>query len=255
MTGSSDDVVVGIHAVERCLSDSPRMVRVLWVQKGSSSRRIGALIELARAAGVRVEFAERKRLDARSGGAAHQGVAADCHAVALAAEDELIDRYDTFGPAPLILALDGVQDPRNLGACLRTAEAAGVDAVLLPKRRSAPVNAAARKTASGAAESLFLVSVTNLVRCLERLKTRGVWVVGATGEAPSAFSDVDLRGPTVLVLGGEEHGLKMLTRKTCDVLAAIPMRGSVGSLNVSVAAGVMLFEAVRQRLATERSPP
>jgi 23S rRNA (guanosine2251-2'-O)-methyltransferase len=254
MSDAGEDLVFGIHAVERLLTEAPRRVRVLWVQKGLKNRRLGELIEIARDAGLRVEFTERRTLDARANGA-HQGIVADCHAVALADEADLMTRYATFGAAPLILALDGVLDPRNLGACLRSAEAAGVDAVLLPKRRSAPVTGAARKTASGAAETLFLVSVTNLVRRLEWLKAQGAWVVGAAGDAPSAWSAVDLAGPTVLVVGGEEKGLKALTRKTCDVLVAIPMQGQVNSLNVSVAAGVLLFEAVRQRLATNAGAP
>jgi len=254
----ADDFVYGIHTAERVIAEAPGRVRTLWIQKGLKNKRIGELIEAARNAGLRVEFTDRRSLDAKAAGA-HQGVVVDCHAVALAPEDDLVARYAGFGPAPLILALDGVLDPRNLGACLRSAEAAGVDAVLLPKRRSAPLNAAARKTASGAAEALFLVSVTNLVRRLEWLKDQGAWVVGAAGDTAgengASWSGVDLVRPTVLVVGGEERGLKALTRKTCDELVAIPMQGQVKSLNVSVAAGILLFEAVRQRLATVATPP
>ena len=145
------------------------------------------------------------------------------------------------------MVLDGVLDPRNLGACLRSAEAAGVDAVLLPKRHSAPLSAVARKVASGAAEQLFIVEVSNLARRLQWLKKQGAWLVGAVGEASLGYSSVDLNVPTVLLVGGEEQGLRKLTREACDYLVSIPMHGKVSSLNVSVATGILLFEVLRQR--------
>jgi 23S rRNA (guanosine2251-2'-O)-methyltransferase len=147
----------------------------------------------------------------------------------------------------LFLVLDGISDPRNLGACLRSANAAGVDAVLLPRRRSAPVNAAALKTAAGGAEGLLLVEVANLARRLEWLKAQGIWVVGAAADAEEDWTRADLRGNCAIVLGGEGEGMRALTRKSCDQLVRLPMRGSVQSLNVSVAGGILLFEAVRQR--------
>jgi 23S rRNA (guanosine2251-2'-O)-methyltransferase len=174
-------------------------------------------------------------------------VVAETAQAELGSEAELELRFASLPQPYLLLALDGVMDPRNLGACLRSADAAGVGAVLLPKSRSAPLSEVARKAASGAAESLFIVAVSNLVRRLEWLKKQGLWVVGAAGDGDVSWSAADLSGPTVLVLGGEGKGLRELTRKTCDQLVSIPMRGGVSSLNVSVATGIVLFEAVRQR--------
>jgi 23S rRNA (guanosine2251-2'-O)-methyltransferase len=239
--------IFGIHAVSAALAQSPERIRVLYVQKGrGGDRRKEALAEQARAHGVRVEFVDRAWLDRRADGA-HQGVFAQSQALELADEKALEAAWPDMPGPRLILALDGVQDPRNLGACLRSAGAAGVQAVLLPKRNSAPLTAAALKTAAGVAENLFLVSVSNLARRLDWLKSQGAWVTGAAGEAARAHYEADFRGDTVLVLGGEEKGLKRLTREKCDQLVRIPMAAGVESLNVSVAAGVLLFEAVRQR--------
>lgn len=245
MSEGGEDRVFGVHAVASLLAEDSTRVRGLWVQSGLRSERIGALIEQAKRAGIRVESHPRVELNARAEGA-HQGVLAFCHAMALADEQELERRWPDF-TQPLLLVLDGVLDPRNLGACLRSAEAAGVDAVLLPKRRSAPLSAVARKVASGAAEQLFIVEVSNLARRLQWLKKQGAWLVGAMGDASVAYSSVDLRVPTVLLLGGEEQGLRKLTRQACDYLVSIPMRGKVSSLNVSVATGILLFEVLRQR--------
>jgi len=236
----------GIHAVQAVLMASPGRVRVLQVQKGRSNERVQQLIELAREAGVRVEFVDRKRLDRRVSGA-HQGVVADCHDLEPVAEAELEARWAHLGEPKLLLILDGVQDPRNLGACLRSAGAAGVDAVLLPRRRSAPLNAVALKTAAGAAESLLIVEVANLARCLDWLAKQGVWIVGADGEGDAPWSEGDFAGDVAVVMGGEERGMRALTRKHCDQTVYIPMARGVESLNVSVATGILLFEVVRQR--------
>ena len=240
-----EDRVFGVHAVASLLAEDATRVRALWVQSGLRSERIGALIEQAKQAGIRIESHPREQLSARAEGA-HQGVLAFCNAVALADEHELERRWPEF-TQPLLLVLDGVLDPRNLGACLRSAEAAGVDAVLLPKRHSAPLSAVARKVASGAAEQLFIVEVSNLARRLRWLKKQGAWLVGAVGEASLGYSSVDLSVPTVLLVGGEEQGLRKLTREACDYLVSIPMHGKVSSLNVSVATGILLFEVLRQR--------
>ena len=241
--------VFGIHAVEALLrNDAPR-VRRLLVQTQRDDARIESILALAAAANVLVETQPRRQLDRLTHQGRHQGVVAETATVDLASEAELELRFPTL-PAPLLLlALDGVTDPRNLGACLRSADAAGVGAVLLPKSRSAPITEVTRKAASGAAEALFIVSVSNLVRRLEWLKQRDVWVIGATADGEVAWDRADLTRPIVLVLGGEGRGLRELTRKTCDQLVSLPMRGSVASLNVSVATGVLLFEAVRQRSA------
>ena len=239
--------VYGIHAVEALLRGDVERVERLLVQTERDDARIAALLDLARAAKVPVEICARRQLDRLTQDGRHQGVVAETAQAELGSEAELELRLPAMRQPLLMLALDGVMDPRNLGACLRCADAAGVDAVLLPKRRSAPVSEVARKAASGAAETLFIVQVSNLVRRLEWLKQQGLWVVGAAGDAAAVWNAADLSRPTVLVLGGEGKGLRELTRKTCDQLVSIPMRGGVSSLNVSVATGILLFEAVRQR--------
>lgn len=241
-------LVYGHHSVRALLEDEPERVRVLYVQKGRPDTRTGELTALAKQCGVRIEGVERRWLDKKVDGS-HQGVVADCHALRLADEADLELRWPTFGAAPLILILDGVTDPRNLGACLRTAAAAGVDAVLVPKRGSAPVNDLVQKTAAGALPALFVVEVSNLARRMKWLAEQGVWIYGADDAAEQSWSAGDFRGAVALVLGNEEKGLRALTREHCDHLIAIPMAQAVSSLNVSVATGVLLFEAVRQRQA------
>jgi 23S rRNA (guanosine2251-2'-O)-methyltransferase len=243
----SVEYVYGIHAVTALLRNDPQRVQRLLVQGDRNDARIEAVVELARAAGLPIESCARKQLDRLTHAGIHQGIVAAAEAAEPGSETELELRWPHLPQPALVLALDGVMDPRNLGACLRSADAAGVGAVLLPKRRSAPLSDVARKAASGAAESLFIVVVTNLVRRLEWLKEQGVWVVGAAGDAPVSWSAADLRRPTALVLGGEGKGLRDLTRKTCDQLVSIPMLGQATSLNVAVATGILLFEAIRQR--------
>ncbi|MEQ8858777.1 MAG: 23S rRNA (guanosine(2251)-2'-O)-methyltransferase RlmB [Pseudomonadales bacterium] len=239
--------VYGIHAVAALLAEHPGRVRALHVQRGRRDARMAELVESARARGIRVESAERSWLDRRCPGGSHQGVLADCHALAPVDEKTFAARWAGL-PAPhLLLVLDGVTDPRNLGACLRSANAAGVQAVLLPKRRSAPLNEAALKAAAGGAEGLMLVEVSNLARRLEWLKDQGVWLIGADAGAPRSWSEADFAVSCAVVVGSEGDGMRALTTRLCDVLVSIPMLGSVASLNVSVAAGILLFEAVRQR--------
>jgi len=182
----------------------------------------------------------------------HQGVVAETGTAPGLGEKELPAFLEALEGPAFLLILDGVQDPHNLGACLRSANAAGVDAVIVPRDRSAPLNATARKVACGAAESLPVVRVTNLARTLRSIREAGVWVYGATGEAESTFYETDLSGPLALVLGGEGRGLRRLTREHCDGLLSIPMAGSISSLNVSVAAGIFLFEARRQRVESRQ---
>ncbi len=241
--------VYGVHAVAALLGSDPGRVRALWVLDGRDDARLRDVVAAANAAGIRIERKGRRELDRATDGGRHQGVLAICAATVLASESEFELRFPLLPDPKFILVLDGVMDPRNLGACLRSAEAAGVSAVLLPKRRSAPVSEVARKTASGAAESLFIVEVTNLVRRLEWLKAAGVWVIGTAGDAATAWTAIDYVKPVALVLGGEGKGMRALTRETCDELASIPMAGAVSSLNVSVATGILLFEVVRQRRA------
>ncbi|TBW11662.1 23S rRNA (guanosine(2251)-2'-O)-methyltransferase RlmB [Azotobacter chroococcum subsp. isscasi] len=238
--------IYGVHAVEALLRHHPRRVKQLWLAEGRQDPRIQALLELARQARVPVGQRERRELDEWAEGV-HQGVVAEVSPSQVWGEamlDELLDRCE--GP-PLLLVLDGVTDPHNLGACLRTADAAGVQAVIVPKDKSATLNATVRKVACGAAEVVPLVAVTNLARTLEKLRQRGLWTVGTAGEAEQELYGLDLRGPTVLIMGAEGKGMRRLTRELCDYLVRLPMVGSVSSLNVSVATGVCLFEAVRQR--------
>ena len=236
----------GIHAVRNALEAAPGRVRRVWIVEGRG--RGGATRELlaeARAANVRVETVDRRALDRVAPGV-HQGVAAQCDVIAPATEAELERRWPEFDN-PFLLVLEGVQDPRNLGACLRTAEAAGVDAVLLPKRRSAPLTATVAKAASGALDRLLIVSVTNLARRLGWLADQGVWLVGGDAAAETELFGFDVPGSVAVVLGGEGTGLRRLTRERCDTLVRIPMAGGVSSLNVSVAAALMLFEVARSR--------
>lgn len=240
------DWVYGVHAVTGVLTHDPSRVRVVYLQRSRHDSRLDGLRELARSAGVRLDLVDRRRLDQLASGP-HQGVVAQCHGTTLMDESEFHGAFADLSQPRLLLLLDGVTDPRNLGACLRTASAAGVQAVLLPKRRSAPVNSVALKTAAGGAEGLMLVQVTNVARCLGWLRDQGVWVVGASLEAQAGWDEADYHGNLALVLGSEDKGLRALTAKCCDQLVGIPMSGTVASLNVSVATGVLLFEAVRQR--------
>ncbi|MFP6836532.1 MAG: 23S rRNA (guanosine(2251)-2'-O)-methyltransferase RlmB [Pseudomonadales bacterium] len=241
-----DALVHGIHAVSAVIRDDPGRVRVIYLQRDRRDKRLQAVIDAARSARIRVEFVDKRRLDRLADGS-HQGVAADCHELRLADEKAFEAHFAELAEPRLLLVLDGVTDPRNLGACLRSAEAAGVQAVLLPKRRSAPLNAAAMKAAAGAAETLFIVQVSNLARRLEWLRDQGVWVIGAAGEAPALWLEADFGGDAALVVGSEDRGMRALTARSCDQLVRIPMSGAVASLNVSVATGVLLFEAQRQR--------
>ena len=238
--------IYGVHAVEALLRHHPKRVKQIWLAEGRSEPRVQALIALASENRVPVGNAERRELDAWVDGV-HQGVVADVSPSQVWGEamlDELLDRSEG---APLLLVLDGVTDPHNLGACLRSADAAGALAVIVPKDKSATLTPTVRKVACGAAEVIPLVAVTNLARTLEKLKQRGLWVVGTAGEAEQSLYQQDMTGPTILIMGAEGSGMRRLTRDLCDYLVHLPMTGSVSSLNVSVATGVCLFEAQRQR--------
>ena len=201
---------------------------------------------LAEQAGIHVETISKHRLEERVDGV-HQGVMAEAKPLPILGDKELFKLMDEVEHSPLLLVLDGVTDPHNLGACLRTADAAGVAAVIAPRDKSAPLNATAIKVACGAADAVPYFQVTNLSRTLNQLQERGVWVVGTAGEAEGSIYQTDLTGPLALVMGAEGKGMRRLTREQCDLLIKIPMAGEVSSLNVSVATGVTLFEIVRQR--------
>jgi len=221
------------------------VLRVL-LQRGREDARAQQIEQLARAAGCTVERIDAARLAAQLGDVVHQGIVAEVQGLLPWGEDQLLAAL-TPALDPLLLALDGVQDPHNLGACVRTADACGALAVIVPRDRAAPLNATARKVAAGAAESTPVVVVTNLARTLRLLKDAGLWIVGAEAQGAQRAQDVDLTGGRVLVLGAEGAGLRQLTRRHCDWLVRLPSLGAVESLNVSVAAGMLLYEARRQR--------
>jgi len=246
--------VYGLHAVEAALGDRPGRCRALWVQAGRRDRRLDGVRKAAVAAGIAVREVPRRALDELVPDARHQGVVLEVQGSAPGGEAELAALVEGLSAPAFLLVLDGVQDPHNLGACLRSADAAGADAVIVPKDRAAGLTPVARKVACGAAEAIPLFVVTNLARTLRALREAGVWVYGAAGEAGQSLYETDLRGPLALVLGGEGRGLRRLTREHCDALVRIPMAGTVASLNVSVAAAVALFEARRQRGTPEHRP-
>ena len=239
--------IYGLHAVGAFLARDPERVQRLWLQAGRRDGRIADVEKLARAAGIAIAAGNPAELDRMVEGAVHQGVVAEVRAREPLGEDELPFLLEKVSGLPLVLLLDGVQDPHNLGACLRTADACGVLAVVIPRDRAVQVNATVRKVAAGAAETTPVVAVTNLSRTLKLLKEAGLWVVGAAGEADRLASASDLAGPLVLVMGAEGSGLRELTRKNCDFLVRLPQFGAVESLNVSVATGMLLYEALRQR--------
>ena len=239
--------VCGVHVVLAALKSRPDLVEEIWVSDARGDKRMAAVLDAARAAPVKVHKSPRAALDRLADGVKHQGVIARLRETPVQKEQDLESFLAHLPPMPLLLVLDGVQDPHNLGACLRSADAAGAQAVILPRDNSSPITPVVRKVASGAAETLPVFQVTNLARVLDELKAAGMWLAGAAGEAEQELYDVDLRGPTALVLGAEGTGLRRLTRDKCDYLVRIPMAGTVESLNVSVAAGICLFEAVRQR--------
>ena len=227
------------------LKTAPASVIELYVDVSRRDARMRQFLERAREAGVRLIESDGARLTKLAGSLGHQGVAARVQIVQLATSlDDLLDAVE--GP-PLILVLDGVTDPHNLGACLRVADGAGAHAVIAPKDHAVGVNATVAKVASGAAQTVPYFMVTNLARTLGELKERSIWVIGTSDDAPRTLYQADLKVPTALVLGAEGSGMRQLTRKTCDELVSIPMCGAVESLNVSVASGVCLYEARRQR--------
>ena len=245
---SSAKVLFGFHAVGVRLKTAPASIIEIYVDPTRRDARMKQFLNRAAETGVRVIEADAARLTKLAGSAGHQGVAARVQALeGVRTLDELLDDLAEQGTVPLLLVLDGVTDPHNLGACLRVADGAGAHAVIAPKDHAAGINATVSKVASGAAETVPYFMVTNLARTLGELKERGIWVTGTSEDADKTLYQVDLTGPTALVLGAEGPGMRQLTRKTCDQLVQIPMKGAVESLNVSVASGVCLYEALRQR--------
>jgi 23S rRNA (guanosine2251-2'-O)-methyltransferase len=243
---SDSQLIYGLHAVQALLKRHPDRVLELRLAERRDDPRLRGIEALARDHGTKVQRVDAQALQKALGDVAHQGVAAEVLPLPPWSEDDLVSAL-ADARSPLVLALDGVQDPHNLGACLRTADACGALAVVVPKDRAANLTPVVRKVAAGAAESVPLVTVTNLVRTLKLLKEAQLWVTGADAEATQTAAEVDFTGGTVLVLGAEGTGLRQLTRQTCDFMVRLPQLGAVESLNVSVAAGMLLYEVVRQR--------
>jgi 23S rRNA (guanosine2251-2'-O)-methyltransferase len=250
LQGQGAQTIYGVHAVRVMLQKHPERVTAVQVAERRDDPRSREIDELARRSRIPVQRVDARVLKQKLGDVAHQGVVADIRPLPPWTEDDLltaVQAAQASPAAPLVLALDGVQDPHNLGACLRTADACGALAVVVPRDRAAHVTPVVRKVAVGATETTPVVPVTNLVRALKLLKDAGLWVVGADADGEKQAHEVDLKGAVVLVLGAEGAGLRQLTRQTCDWMVRLPQLGAVESLNVSVAAGMLLYEAVRQR--------
>jgi 23S rRNA (guanosine2251-2'-O)-methyltransferase len=245
--GGKIDLLIGIHAVGAALERAPAQLTSVVIAEECRNPRVLELEGRAQAGRIEVSRRPRAELDRRSGGERHQDILAEFLPANLWTEKDLDSLLDAAAADPLVLVLDGVQDPHNLGACLRTAEAAGADLVILPRDRCVGLTPVVRRAASGAAEVLPLLFATNLARVLKQLRKRGLWLAGTTDQADQSLYECDLRGPLALVMGSEGKGMRRLTTELCDYLVKIPMRGSVSSLNVSVATAVCLFEIVRQR--------
>ncbi len=243
----------GFHAISARLRHDASSIKELYVDAARHDARIRSLIARAAETGVRTIPVDARRLDGLSGNAPHQGVVAMADEIKVATSlDDVLDDLPG-GAIPLLLVLDGITDPHNLGACLRVADGAGVHAVVTPKDRAAGIGATVEKVASGAAETVPYITVTNLARTLRELKERDIRIVGTSDDVPASIYDIDLQGPVAWVLGTEGEGMRRLTRETCDELVQIPMQGAVESLNVSVASGVCLYESVRQRRVATRA--
>jgi 23S rRNA (guanosine2251-2'-O)-methyltransferase len=243
---SSKQFIFGLHSVEALLQNQPERVIRLYVSQERSDKKIESLVGIAKKLGISIEQVSRQELDRLTQESNHQGVAAFCSRARTYAENDLKSLLRNL-EVPFVLILDGIQDPHNLGACFRSADAAGVHAIIAPKDKSVGLTPVVSKVASGAAETVPFVQVTNLARTMEELKELGIWIYGAAAEATQTLYQAELSGPAAFALGAEGAGLRRLTREHCDVLLKIPMYGSVSSLNVSVATGIFLFEAVRQR--------
>ncbi len=244
----------GIHAVQAALDYSPEKIKQVWVNTQRQDKRLGDLLEQLSQHHINVETSDRKKLDRFAEGKNHQGIVADVELPALQSEAQLKDKISKLTNLPFFLILDQVQDPHNLGACLRSADAAGVNGIIITKDNASGITPTVCKVASGAAETIPVYQVTNLARCLRWLKTENIWVIGSTGDAKQTIFETDLNIPLALVMGTEGYGMRRLTQQHCDILVKIPMIGHVESLNVSVAAGIMIYEVLRQRGKNDGNP-
>lgn len=243
----SEQFVYGVHAVSALLANPHRVIKTLYVSQDRVDKRLQDVLDKAEQAQISIEKLSAQKMNQRFADFAHQGIVASASALRDYNESDLISLVESCKKPGLILILDGVTDPHNLGACLRSADAAGVHFVVIPKDKSASITPVVSKVACGAAESVPLVRVTNLVRAMEVLKEQGVWIYGAAGEASTSLYQMDCSGTIAIAMGAEGEGLRRLTREHCDGLFSLPMLGSVESLNVSVATGISLYEVVRQR--------
>lgn len=242
------DRIYGLHAVKQILENSPDMILNAWIQQSLDSEAIRSIHDALNELGISIQSVQRSSLDKMTNKQNHQGVMLEVRQTNKKTEHDLDDVLEQHKDNnPLYLVLDSVQDPHNLGACIRTADAAGVTAVIIPNDRAASINETVRKVASGAVESVLVISVVNLVRALKKIKDSGVWVVGTAGDAEQSIYELDLKIPTAIVMGGEGKGMRSSVQKECDYIASLPIHGQVESLNVSVAAGVVLYEVIRQR--------
>ncbi len=246
MKEKKEELIYGFHAVESALFNDAENVLVCWLEQSRQDKRLQKVIDLLEEHNVSCEMVDKKTLDKKTKSTRHQGVAIKYKTTGLYTEKEL-DQFLNKDES-LILILDGITDPHNFGACLRTADAVGVDCVIIPKDNAVGITPVVRKVASGAVDTVPVVQVTNLVRSIKKCKDAGVWVYGAAGETDQTIYQTDLKGKVAIVMGAEEKGLRRLTRETCDALFKIPMQGKVESLNVSVATAVILYEVVRQKM-------
>jgi len=239
--------IYGFHSIEAQLKSNPEYILNVFIQSGRSDSRITKIISILSAQKIKFSKINKNKLVRLSKGELHQGIVAEVILPQLPGHEALIDFVTKLSSSPLILMLDSIQDPRNLGACLRSANAAGVDCVVVNKDGSAPINAVVHKTSAGAINQLKIFQVTNLARTIKSLQAQELWVIGLDGDVKTSIYDINFMGPTVIIMGTEGKGLRQLIKKTCDQLATIPMIGNVESLNVSVATGIALFEGRRQR--------
>jgi 23S rRNA (guanosine2251-2'-O)-methyltransferase len=249
MSNSESYFIYGMHAVQAVLEKEPNNLVRIWLEQSRRDQRGSTIMALAKQNGIPVERVKRDELDKRVPEGKHQGVVAESRAKTALDEEGLKQLLDNLDEAPLLLVLDGVTDPHNLGACLRTADGAGVHAVIVPRDKACGLTPVVRKVASGAAETVPLVQVTNLARTLKALKQRNIWLMGTDLDTEQELYQADMTGPLALVMGAEGKGMRRLTRENCDFLVKLPMQGAVQSLNVSVSTGICLYEAVRQRKA------
>lgn len=245
-----EEWIAGKHALMEALR-AGRTINKIWIAENAQKQAVQPVVAEAKRAGITVQFVDKRKLDQLVPGVPHQGVIGQAAPFAYAEVEDMLAAAEAKGEAPLLLLLDEVEDPHNLGSMLRTAECAGVHGVILPKRRSASVTAAVSKTSAGAAEYVPVARVTNLARTVDDLKRRGLWIAGAAGESGQDVYRCDLSVPLALVIGNEHKGIGRLVREKCDFLVRLPMRGRIQSLNASVAAGILMYEALRQRRAGE----